>query len=45
MKKLFFSQEKNEGKITKGKYLLLADTAMKKVIEANDEFLSSFSFK
>ena len=35
IKKLFFSDEKEEEKISKGKYLLIADSAMKKLIEYN----------
>ena len=35
IKKLFFSDEKDGDKISKGKYILLADSAMKKIIEYN----------
>ena len=35
IKKLFFSEEKDDNKISKGKYILLADSAMKKIIEKN----------
>ena len=36
IKKLFFSEKKeNDDKISKGKYLLIADSAMKKIIERN----------
>ena len=35
IKKLFFSEKKDNDKISKGKYILLADSAMKKIIEKN----------
>ena len=35
IKKLFFSDEKNDDKISKGKYLLIADSAMKKLFGFN----------
>ena len=35
IKKLFFSEEKEGDKISKGKYLLIADSAMKKIIKMN----------